>query len=140
MCRSLDRSCVHFENVHTVDPHAWDVVRLRKAVELLLTNRPLRQRAHSIKVILANKNHGKLPQRRQVQRFMEGTLGYRAVAKKATDNLRFFLVLDREAKPRSQRQSTANDRVPTHESQLGVEQMHRTASTARHAGRLTEQL
>src|SRR5260370_12532942 len=91
-CRSLDHRLIHREHVHSVDTHARHLVRLGKAVQLLLADRVLDERAHPIEVVLTDEDHWQLPKRGHIQALVERALWQRAIAEETAYNLVSLLI------------------------------------------------
>jgi hypothetical protein len=96
--------------------------------------------AHAIAVIHHQVDHRQVPQRCQVQRLVPGADVGGGVAHLADHHALAALVFQRVGRTGGQRQLPANDRIPAHEVAGGIEQVHRAAAPARHAGLFAEQL
>src|SRR6266852_6671456 len=139
-CRSLDHRLIHREHVHPIDTHARHLVRLCEAVQLLLADCVLYERAHPIEVVLADEDAGQLPKRGHIQAFVKRALWQRSIAEEAAYDFGFLLIDDRKPESGGKRKPATDDRVAAHETQVGVEQMHRTTVPARNSGRFAKQL
>src|SRR5216683_3485051 len=114
-CRSLDHRLIHREHVHPIDAHARHLVRLGEAVQLLLTDCVLNERAHPIEVVLADKDDGQLPKRGHVQAFVERALWKRSITEEAAYDFGFLFVDDRKPESGGKWKSATDDRVAAHE-------------------------
>src|SRR6266851_3859964 len=95
-CRRLDHRLINREHVHSVDTHARHLVRLGKAVQLLLADCVLNERAHPIEVVLADEDDGQLPKRGHIQALVERALWQRSIAEEAAYDFGFLFVDDRK--------------------------------------------
>ena len=101
---------------------------LRGEIDLRL--RALEARAHRVEIVLAEKQHGQLPQRGQIQRLVKLALGDGAVAEEARRDPRPLLHLVGEREPDRDREAAADDGVAAVEAGLRVEHVHRSAAAA----------
>src|SRR5262244_2936610 len=113
------------QHVHAVHRLAGDAVRLREAPDLRLGEGAVDGRAHGVAVVLADEDHGQLPEGGEVHRLVELALGHGAVAEVAEHDLVAALVLDGEPRPRGQWEVRAHDAVAAQEVDALVEEVHR---------------
>ena len=83
--------------------------------------------AHRVEIVLAQENNRKLPQRGQIQRFVELAFGDGAVAEIASRDRRTVLHLVCQRQPDRNRQSASDDCVSSVESPARVKKVHRAA-------------
>jgi len=100
----------------------------------------LERRAHAVPVVLAEKNHRQLPDRRHIQRLVERPDVHRSFAEKADAHFVAAQVLAGERETGSEGYVAADDAVAAHEAFLGIEEVHGAALALGAARRLPEQL
>src|SRR5262245_3826919 len=115
------------QHVHPVHRLAVDAVGLGEAPDLRLGEGAGDGRAHRVAVVLADEDHGQLPEGGEVERLVELALGHRAVSEVAEYDLVATLVLDGESRPGGQGQVRAHDTVAAQEVDALVEEVHRAA-------------
>jgi len=86
--------------------------------------------AHAVQVVLADEQDRGLPERRQVERFVELAFGDRALAKEAGGDIGLVLHLIRQGQAHRQGQVGTDDGVPAVEAGGAIEQVHGAAAAA----------
>ena len=113
--------------------------KARGAVEDLAGGRLGIGRVLAVEVVLADVDHGQLPERRHVHRLVEKALAERAVAEEAHRDLAAAAHLRRERGARRDAGGAADDGVGAEVARLGIGDVHRAALAATVAGLLAEQ-
>ena len=96
--------------------------------------------AHRVAVVLADEDHGQLPERGEVHGLVELALGHGAVAEVALHDLVTALVLHRERGAGGDGQVGGDDPVPAEEIDALVEEVHRAALALAEAVAAAEEL
>src|SRR5215467_2348523 len=115
------------QHVHPIHRLAVDAVGLGEAPNLRLSEGAVDGRTHRVAVVLADEDHGQLPEGGEVERLVELALGHRAVSEVAEHDLVAALVLDGETRSGGQGQVRAHDTVAAQEVDALVEEVHRAA-------------
>src|SRR3569623_1942759 len=127
----IDRSLgggVDFLDVLAIDLIGRDVVAAYALVLIDHRGRAVDARADAVEVVLAHEQHRQLPQRRHIERFVEGALVVRGVAEEADRDLVGLLHLDGLGHADRERERTADQRVAAHEMMFDVEDVHGAAA------------
>ena len=123
-------SGLHLHHVHAIDHLGGDAVALGMPMDVGFGFRALQRRTHGVAVVLADEQDGELPQRGEIEGLVEFAFCRRAFAEEAAGDSITTLHLVRERQSDRERQSAADDGVTAIETALGVEDMHRAATTA----------
>src|SRR5258708_364164 len=127
--RRLDRN-----DVHAVDLHAGNSIRLRADIEIMARRVTGERSAHAIAIVLDDVDDRQLPQRRHVEALVNLALVDGAVAEIGQADIAVVLVAVRKAEARADRYLGADDAVPAVEMLLAREHVHRAALAMRVAG------
>ena len=114
----------HVLSVHDVARH---VIRRAALVNVVDGGRTLDGGAHAVAVVLDDEQAWQLPERRHVERFVEGAVVDRCLAHEAHDDLIATAILDRETDTGRDRNVSADDAMSTQKAERFVEHMHRAA-------------
>ena len=123
---ALDR-----QHVHTVHRCAQAPVAARLAGDVGLRLVALQRRAHRVEIVLAEEQHGQLPERGEVQRLVEFPFGHRPVAEEAgRDPVERSCSLSARASPTAMGSPPPDNGIAAVEAARHVEQVHRPATSA----------
>src|SRR5712692_2541313 len=136
---SLSRGEAHLPRVLSIHVHHRDAER--RGTRADLTRDGLAGgRVFVVEVVLADVDHGQLPQRRHVHRLVQDSLAERPVAEEARRHLAGSALLRREGGTGRDAGRAGDDRARPKVAALGVGDVHRTALAVAVAGLLPEQL
>src|SRR5438132_3079805 len=128
------------QHVHAIDPAGFDAVGGGVLGDVgVERDRAFDRRAHPVAVVLAEKQHRQPPERGQVQRFVRGAAGHRALAEEAQDYWVTAAILHGEGHAGRQRQMSADDGVAAHEPALRIHEVHGAALPLAQSGDSTEE-
>ena len=101
--------------------------------------RARRRRRHAVAVVLAHEDDRQLPDRRHVERLVEGALVVGAVAEEGDDDLAGLHALGGQGRADRDRDAAADDAVGAEIAHRDVGDVHRAAAALAVAGRLAEE-
>ena len=136
----LARGLVHREDVVPVHGHARHVVGRGAVRDVLHAAMIGGRRGLGVAVVLGDEHHGQVPDRGQIQAFVQGALFGRAVAEETDRDLIGLPGLGRQPGPARQRRPAAHDAVRPQHPLVHVGDVHGAALTLTDAGRLAVQL
>src|SRR3569832_662255 len=122
------RGGVDLLDVLAIDLIGRDVVAAYALVLIAHRGRAVDARADAVEIVLAHEQHRQLPQRRHIERFVEGALVVRGVAEEADRDLVGLLHLDGLGHADRERERAADQRVAAHEMMFDVEDVHGAAA------------
>jgi hypothetical protein len=120
----------HGGQIIAVDRHTWHRVRRCAVGHVRHGHRAGDVHRHPVLVVLADEDDRQLPDRRHVERFVEGTFVRRAVAEEHHADTILFLHGDAHADAYGDRQATGHDAVGAEIAALDIGDVHRAAAPA----------
>src|SRR5262245_980598 len=137
--------CTHHiadsQHIHPIDAFGLNAVRASRLRNIVIEcNGPFNRCPHAIAIILADEDHRKLPQGREIEGFVCLTARDRPFTEEAGGHKVQRLILSRKSKACGKGNMASNNGIAAHKSALGIHQVHGPSFASAKASCFAEEL